>query len=444
MKRTHISLAAVVALSCLAAASAYATAIDKVAQLAAAKPVQRGLLAVRADTPPTAAEVKAAIDALNTAFATFKSEHAQQLADVQKGNADALQALKVDRINADIGALQRTVDELNLKLAAGQMQAGGAKGPKDAEYSSAFAAHFKKGDVNAALNKGTASEGGYLAPVEWDRTITDRLIKVSPMRSICAVQTISTAGFTKLFNNRGTTSGWVGEAAARPQTNTPGFSPLTYTTGEIYANPAATQQLLDDAQIDLEAWLASEVETEFAFQEGMAFLSGSGTNKPMGLLTYVTGGTNEAAHPWGDIKLVKSGAAAAITSDSIVDLIYALPSEYTANASFVLNRTTQGVIRKLKDGQGNYLWQPSFVAGQPATIAGYPATEMAGMPDVAANATPVLFGDFKRGYLIVDRAGVRVLRDPFTNKPFVQFYTTKRVGGGLLNPDVLKGMKIAA
>lgn len=402
----------------------------------------RGIVAVRADAGP--GDIKATVDALNTAFATFKAEHTKQLEDVKKGNADALQALKVDTINADIARLQREVDDTNVKMAAQQMGAGASgKTVKDAEYTGAFNAHMKKGDVQAALNKGVATEGGYLAPVEWDRTITDRLIRVSPMRQIAQVQKISTAGFSKLFNNRGTTSGWVGETDARPQTNTPTFSPLTFTPGEIYANPAATQQMLDDAEIDLEAWLAAEVETEFAYQEGVAFLVGNGTNKPRGILTYVTGGAAAAVHPWGDIKTVPTGQAATVTADSVIDLITALPNEYTGEAKFVMNRSSQAAFRKLKDGQGNYLWQPSFQAGQPAQLAGYPIVDMPGMPDVAANAIVALFGDFKRGYLIVDRTGVRVLRDPYTNKPYVQFYTTKRVGGGLLNPDVIKALKVS-
>ena len=451
-KRTLLSLvasAAIFSLACTAAhahaeRAAHVAALDAMAAKAAAQPVPRGLFAVRADTPPSPTEVKAAVEALNKAFTDFKAEHTKQLDEVKKGNSDALQALKVDKINSEIGTLQKTVDDLNVKLAAGQM-GGSGKGPKDSEYSEAFQAHFKRGDVNAALNKGTATEGGYLAPVEWDRTITDRMVTLSPMRSICMVQPIGTAGFTKLFNNRGTTSGWVGESVARPQTNTPTFSPLTYKTGELYANPAATQQMLDDSEVSLENWLASEVDMEFAYQEGVAYISGSGANdRPNGVLTYVTGGANAATHPWGDIKTVGSGAVGAITADAVLDLIYELPSEFTADAKFVMNRSTQGRIRKLKDGEGNYLWQPSFVAGQPATLAGYSVVEMAAMPNVAASAKPILFGDFKRGYLIVDRAGVRVLRDPFTNKPYVHFYTTKRVGGGLLNPDVLKAMNINA
>lgn len=405
--------------------------------------VPRGLVSVRADAG-SPGEVKALIEQLNQAFATFKDEHSKQLDEVKKGTHDALQAFKVEKINADISRLQSAIDDANMKIASAQMGDGTGQRLKDSEYSDAFNAHFKKGDVQAALNKGAAEEGGYLAPVEWDRTITDKLVLVSPMRQLATVQPVSGGGLTKLYNMGGTASGWVGETAARPQTNTAGFASLGFGWGEIYANPAATQQLLDDSAINLESWLAGEVETEFSKQEGLAFVSGNGTNKPFGILTYVEGGANAAKHPYGAIKVVNSGAAAAITSDGIIDLIYDLPSAFTGNARFAMNRKTQGQVRKLKDGQGNYLWQPSFVAGQPATVGGFPLTEVPDMPDAVAGATPVLFGDFKRTYTIFDRVGVRVLRDPYTNKPFVLFYTTKRVGGGVHNPEPMRAMTIAA
>lgn len=406
------------------------------------KQITRGIQSVRADL--SGGEVKATVEALNKAFATFKDEHTKQLQEVKAGTADALQALKVDRINADIEKLQAAVDEANTKIAAGQMSAGAQGGLKDKEYSAAFQSHFKRGEVHAALNKGTAGEGGYLAPVEWDRTITDRLREISPLRALCAVQTISTNGFTKLFTTRGTTSGWVGEAAARPVTGTGTFSSLSYNTGEIYANPSASQQMLDDSEVNLEAWLASQVDEEFAYQEGLAFLTGDGTNKPTGLLTYLTGAANAAAHPYGDVKLVKSGAAAALTADGLIDLTSALPTALAAGAKMIANRNTITAIRKLKDGQGNYLWQPSFVAGAPATINGYGVTEVAGMPDIAAGSTPIVYGDFARGYLIIDRVGMRLLRDPYSAKPYISYYTTKRVGGGLLHPDYLKAMTVSA
>ncbi|VVD74547.1 phage major capsid protein [Pandoraea commovens] len=403
-------------------------------------PVPRGIMSVRADT-----EVKALIEGVNRAFEAFKAEHTKQLDTIKLGLPTADITAKVEKIGSDLDSFQKALDEHSVKMAALEMGgAGGGAKLRDAEYTDAFKAHVKKGDVNAALNKGADDQGGYLTPIEWDRTITNKLVLVSPMRDLCQVQSVSKAGFSKLFNLGGTGSGWVGETDPRPQTNTGTFAPLTFGSGEIYANPAATQGILDDSEIDLETWLAGEVQTQFAKQEGLAFVSGDGTKKPTGILTYVTGGANAAAHPFGAIEVVNSGSAAAITSDGIIDLVYDLPSAFTGNARFTMNRNTQRLVRKLKDGQGNYLWQPTYVAGQPSTLAGYPLTEVPDMPDVAANATPVLFGDFKQTYLIIDRIGVRVLRDQYTNKPYVLFYTTKRVGGGLLNPEPMRAMKIAA
>lgn len=399
--------------------------------------VTRGIVSVRAD----ALDVKATVEALNKAFADFRAEHTKQLDDMKKGQSDALQALKVDTINAHISDLQSAVDAATTKMAAMEMgAAGGGRQVKDKEYSDAFQAHMRRGDVQASLNKGASDQGGYTVPIEWDRTITDKLIIVSPMRDLCTVQSVSGAGYSKLINLRGTTSGWVGETDARPETNTPKFASQAYSWGELYANPSATQQMLDDSELNLETWLAGEVETEFSYQENRAFVSGDGVNKPRGLLTYAAGGAN--LHPLGGIAVSASGAVGAITSDAVLDLIYALPSAFTNTARFAMNRNTQRAVRKLKDGQGNYLWQPTFVAGQPATLAGYDLREIPDMPDVATNALSIAFGDFARAYKILDRIGVRVLRDPFTNKPYVSFYTTKRVGGGLENPECMKFMKI--
>ncbi|WP_331708657.1 phage major capsid protein [Pandoraea sputorum] len=390
------------------------------------------------------AAIKEAIENANRTFAQFKEANDKRIDALEKGLPSADVSAKVEKMGDDLSALQAAIDEHSIKMTAMQMGGAGGVRPRDAEYTDAFKAHVKKGDVQAALNKGADDQGGYLTPIEWDRTITNKLVLQSPMRQICQVISVSKAGFSKLFNMGGTGSGWVGETDPRPQTSTGTFASLTFGQGEIYANPAATQGILDDAEIDLETWLAGEVDTQFSKQEGPAFAAGDGVKKPTGILTYVTGGANATAHPFGAIGVVNSGAAASITSDGIIDLIYDLPSAFTGNARFTMNRNTQRLVRKLKDGQGNYLWQPSFVAGQPATLAGYPVTEMPDMPDVAANSIPILFGDFHQSYLIIDRIGVRVLRDPYTAKPYVLFYTTKRVGGGLLNPEPMRAMKIAA
>lgn len=388
-------------------------------------------------------DVNKTIEELGRAFEEFKATHTQELNALKQGAGTADFQAKLDAINAAMDRHQKEIEDAHTKLAASQMGAGG-KTVKDSEYTSAFEAHMRKGDVQAALNKGAADEGGYLTPTEWDRTITDKLRDESPMRQLAQVQSTSKAGWKKLFNLGGTGSGWVGETDARPETATPTLAELGFGHGEIYANPAATQQLLDDSEISIEAWLAGEAQAEFTEQEGAAFINGNGVNKPAGILTYVTGGANAAKHPFGAIPVVNSGAAADITSDSVLDLIYGLPKKYRQNARFLTNNLTIAKLRKLKDGQGNYLWQPSAQAGQPATLHGYGIAEDENMPDVAANALPIMFGDYKRGYLIIDRVGVRVLRDPYTKKPYVLFYTTKRVGGGVQNPECLRALQVAA
>ena len=410
--------------------------------MAKQNPVRRGIMGVYAEAPSNA-EVKALVEGLQTAFAQFKAEHSKQLEEVKAGRSGADQEAKLEKINSALSGLQKEVEDAHTKIAAGQMGGPGAA-LRDKEYTDSFNAHMRKGDVQAALNKGVAEEGGFLTPVEWDRTITDKLRDESPMRQLAQVQPTSKAGWSKLFNMGGTASGWVGETDARPETATPVLASLGFGHGEIYAQPAATQQLLDDSEINIETWLATEVQAEFAEQEGLAFISGDGVKKPAGILTYVTGGANAAKHPFGAIKAINSGAAAEISSDAVLDLIYGLPKKYRQNAQFLTNNLTIAKLRKLKDGDGNYLWQPSAQAGQPATFHGYGLAEDENMPDVAANALPMLFGDFKRGYLIIDRMGVRVLRDPYTKKPYVLFYTTKRVGGGVQNPECLRALKVAA
>ena len=393
-----------------------------------------------------ASDPKALIEQLNVAFAEFKAKHEQELS---ARVSDTVLTEHVDRINADISRIETALDKAMTDLAASQL--GGGEQVRDPEYTEQFNAYFRSGvetqrlnDVKAQATK-TDGEGGFLAPVEWDRTIGQKLKQISRIREESSVQVISNAGFSKVFSDRNTASGWVGEQAARPETGTPTLASLPFPLGELYANPAASQGLIDDAEVDIEAWLAEEVQLEFARQEGIAFLSGDGVNKPHGLLTYVTGAANAARHPFGAITLTNSGNAALLNSaDAVLDLVYSLPEEFEANAKFFCNRMTAGVLRKLKATDGTYLWQPSVESGQPSTLAGAPVVHLPGMPTVAANAIAMLYGDMRETYQVVDRIGIRVLRDPYTRKPFVHFYTTKRVGGGVKNPEAMKGLRIAA
>ena len=266
------------------------------------------------------------------------------------------------------------------------------------------------------------------------------------MRALSTVRTVSSAVLKKPFATAGLSSGWVAETAARPQTNTPQLAELSFPTMELYAMPAATQALLDDAAVDIEAWIAGEVDIVFAEQEGDAFIRGDGINKPKGFRSYTA--VADSAWTWGNIGYLATGNAGAFKatnpSDNLVDLVYALKAAHRQNGTFMLNRKTQGEVRKFKDADGNYLWRPPVSAGQAASLMGYPIAEAEEMPDVSAGSLSIAFGDFRSGYLVVDRAGVRILRDPYSAKPYVLFYTTKRVGGGVQNFEAIKVLKFAA
>jgi HK97 family phage major capsid protein len=265
------------------------------------------------------------------------------------------------------------------------------------------------------------------------------------MRQIATVRTTSATVFKKPISVTAAGTGWAAETADRTQTASPSLALMEFPTAELYANLAATQALLDDAFVNVEEWIATEVEEAFAAQERAAFVSGNGTNKPKGFLSYTM--VDDANHTWDKIGFVLSGAAGAFATtdpvDKIIDLAYAPQPQFRQNARFAMNRKTVSAVRKLKDADNRYIWQPTIGAAE-ATILGYPVTELEEMPDIAANSFSMAFGDFARAYLIVDRAGVQVLRDPFTAKPYVLFYVTKRVAGGIQNFDAIKLMKFAA
>jgi HK97 family phage major capsid protein len=297
-----------------------------------------------------------------------------------------------------------------------------------------------------AMSVGSNPDGGYLVPSEVETEIGKRLTLISPIRSIAGVREISANVYKKPFMTAGPAVGWVGETDVRAQTNSATLAELSFPAMELYAMPAATATLLEDTAVNIDEWIAGEVEQVFAAQEGTAFVSGDGTNKPKGFLSYTT--IAEASWAWTKIGYVATGTAGDFDADApidaIIDLVYALKSGYRQNGNFVMNRKTQAAVRKLKDADGQYLWSPPLQAGGRASLLTFPVIEAEDMPDIAANAYPIAFGDFRRGYLVVDRQGVRVLRDPFSAKPYVLFYTTKRVGGGVQDFDAIKLLKFAA
>jgi HK97 family phage major capsid protein len=298
-----------------------------------------------------------------------------------------------------------------------------------------------------SITGAAAADGGYAVPQEIDAVIDTALKSISPIRAIANVVRVGSSGYRKLVTQNGVASGWASENGARAETATPKFNEVVPSFGDLYANPAATQRMLDDTAFDVEEWLASEIAAEFAKAEGSAFVSGNGTDKPKGFLAAPTAATSDATRPFGTLQYVPSGLAggfaAAAPENKLIDLVHSLRAPYRQGAVWVMNATTLAAIRKFKTTDGAFIWQAGLVAGQPDTLLGYPVVEAEDMPDIAANSLSIAFGNFKAGYLIAERAETNIIRDPFTNKPYVHFYATKRVGGTVSNSEAIKLMKFA-
>lgn len=455
-----------------------------VAELAAridAQGQQIAAIATKAAAPRAVGGARARLDEITQrALKALRDSADEETKAARSGRgADPLLTERMARQNADIDAaaaaaraaevaeLKSQVAELQRKAArpagpSGQMPGAAARSQK----SAAFARHRKAVDrymrtgqevfggehlreIEAkALTSERAPDGGFMVHPEYDTGPVERYLqKMVAMRRLATVRTISGFEFIKPMNQGGATGGWVGERQARAETGTPTLAELRVPTQELYARALASQRLLDDAAVDMEGWLADEVNITFAEMEDAGYISGTSGMQPDGFLG--NAGRLVANDGWvaGKLGYVVTGNASDFASsgpmDALIDLTTALKGGYRAGAAFLMNRLTIGKIRKWKDGQGNYLWQPSAQAGQPGSLLGYACEESDAMPDVGANAFPIAFGDFKRGYLIVDRVGIRVLRDPYSSKPNVEFYTTKRVGGGVQNDEAIKLLKVS-
>ena len=372
--------------------------------------------------------------------------------------------VKTDTLEASFEALEREDEDLaQLKEEMAQLKARvdaqavaaarpALSGAKAAE-SSAFVEKYLRKGLEAgvelkAVTGLTDSAGGYAVPEEIDAAIDRVLTSISPIRAIANVVKVGSAGYRKLVTKGGTPSGWVSETAARPETGTPDFVEIAPPFGELYANPAASQAMLDDAAFDVEAWLAHEIATEFARAEGAAFVAGSGVNRPKGFLGAPTSAAGDASRAFGAIQYIGTGVAGGFAAsnpqDKLIDLVQALRPPYRQGAVFVMNSSTASRIRKFKTADGAFLWQPALTAAQPDTLLGYPVVEAEDMPDVAADSLSVAFGNFRAGYLIAERTETQILRDPFTNKPFVHFYATRRVGGQVMNSEAIKLLRFSA
>ena len=363
---------------------------------------------------------------------------------------DALDT-SVGKVGGDVDALKRQMRDIGRvsarpALAGADTETKGIASPARAAFVDGY---LRRGAAPPpemkSFTSATGPEGGYAVPREIDAMIGRVLKSVSPIRAIANVVQTGRAGYRKLVTSGGFDSGWVGETAARPETATPDFAEIAPPTGELYANPAASQAMLDDAAFDVELWLADEIAREFARSEGAAFVHGTGVDQPRGFLNSDVSDAPDGDRDFGTIQTVPSGSGSGFAdADVLIDLVHALKPGYRQGAAFVMNSATCSAVRKMKTTDGAFLWQQSLALGQPGTLLGYPVIEAEDMPDIAEDALAVAFGNFRGGYLIAERSATSILRDPFTNKPFVHFYATKRVGGQVMNSEAIKLMRFAA
>jgi HK97 family phage major capsid protein len=393
-------------------------------------------------------ETKVAFGDMMQAFEAFKDANDERLAQIEaRMGADVVTTEKVDRINRAVDEAKARLDELTLKARRPQLSGESLEQPMAREHKLAFDSYVRKGEAQGlttleakAFSVSSNPDGGFLVPPEIETEIGRRVANFSPIRAISSVRQVSSPSYRKPFSTAGFATGWVGETAARPETATPTLAEMQFPTMELYAMPSATQSLLDDTAVNIDQWIAEEVQLAFAEQEGTAFVTGNGINRPKGFLDYTR--VIDSSWSWGNIGYLITGVAgnfpAANPSDRLFDLAYSLRAGYRQNASWVMNRRTQNAIRKFRDTTGNYLWEPAIRPDGRATLMGFPIAESEAMPDIALDSFGLAFGDFGQGYLVVDRLGVRVLRDPYSAKPYVLFYTTKRVGGGVQNFEAIK------
>jgi len=426
---------------------------------------------------PSVKSVADALDKIANAFEEYKKTNDARIEAVKSGNSTADLDLKLSRIDTHIeslGEMKTKLEKMETKLARPGFDAGKQDGEsrEDVEYRHAFidwvrapndherqqkafhafkALEAKSADGlerrSTATVVGTNAAGGYALPKMIESTIARLSVDISPIRSIATVRQVGTTDYHELFDINGAGFEWLGEGDTRNQTNTPDLAEIVPTFGMASAKPQASEESLDDLFFDVESWLINSVSETLALGEGAAFVSGNGTKKPTGFLAGPAPlSTADSGRAFGTLQYIASGQAAAMPTslDTLYDVIYSLRARYRNNARWVGSKAIFSALRKYKDTTNQYLWQPSVVAGQPDTFMGYAITEAEDMPAVAGNAFPLAFGDFKEGYLIADRVGMRMTRDEITTPGYVKFYCRKRVGGKLRNTQAIKLLKIAA
>jgi len=428
---------------------------------------------------PSVKSVADALDKIATAFDEYKKTNDARIEAVKSGaSTEALDAklAKIDEHIDGLNEVKSKLEKMETKLARPGAGEGGrqdGESKEAVEYRHAFldwmrapGDHERQQKAATAAKQleaknrdgretratqtvtSTGSAGGFALPEIIERQIARLSVDISPIRQISTVRTVGSPDYKELFDVNGAGFEWLGETDARNQTNTPNLAEVAPTFGMASAKPQASEESLDDLFFDVENWLISSAAEAIAQGEGAAFVSGDGTKKPTGFLAGpapVT--TSDATREFGTLQYIASGQAAALptNADIFLDMVYSLRARYRNNAQWVTSKLVLAALRKYKDAvSGQYLWQPALTAGQPATFLGYGITEAEDMPAVGAGAFPLAFGDFKEGYLIADRVGMRITRDEITAPGFVKFYVRKRVGGKLRNTQAIRVLKVAA
>ncbi len=389
------------------------------------------------------------VSQLGTAWEQFKQVNNQRLAEIErKGNADPLYSEHLSKINHALDNHKSRMSALETTMSRPSVAGHSykAQSPYAGEYKKAFTTYLRKGmDAglenleSKALSVGSDADGGYTVTPQMSENIVKAINEFSPMRQLANIETISTDSLEVIQDYDEAAAGWTTETGAVSDTNTPQIAKSTISAHELYAQPKATQKLVDDSAVDIELWLSGKVSEVFTRLENKSFIDGDGSGQPKGILDYAAG-TN-----WGEIEQIDSGTDGAVTADSLIQLYYSLQEDYAARATFLMNRSVVQAARLLKEATTDqYLWQPGLAAGADDTLLGVPVRQATDMPVAATDSLSVAIADFSRAYTIVDRIGIRTLRDPFTDKPFVKFYTTKRVGGAVTNFEAIKLLKLAA
>lgn len=429
-------------------------------------------------------EIKEAFTKQAEAWEAYKDTNDRRLAALEKGNGSEAKELgvKLEKIEGDLskyGNLKTTIEREmqfqqerieELEAKASNPKKGAIDLVKD-EYKGLFNQWVRARGQNAlvegkmqdvmakarrmgqdgeakAMSIGTPADGGYAVPEEIAREIERLELTFSPIRNLVKVVQIGTSDYKELVSLRGASSGWVGESGSRSATDTPTLREVVPTQGELYAYPQVSQWALDDIFFNVEQWLADEVAQEFAYQEGVAVISGNGSSKPTGMLNTTPVTTADFASPMraaaayqylsSDTDAIDSPASPGVNPDTLIDAVFGLNSAYRQGAVWIMNSATTGTVRKLKDSQRQYLWAPGLASGQPDSLLGYPVATWEQMPDVGTNNFPIGFGNWRRAYVLVERVGLRMIRDNVTSPGFVKFYISRREGGIVLNNDAAK------